>query len=151
VNSGVASGIKSYNNTRLLNGMCRSSCLQGSLNLHSRYIRKWSRFALLGLVLLKRYDSEPTLNLWILKTALRRVCLSHVRSLHRTAQEQKWGHTSRCMLQGRLLKKNTPWAQFASELYRPSDRRLRSWCQLLWIEGATWSAWRIPTALFSIF
>jgi hypothetical protein len=24
-------------------------------------------------------------------------------------------------------------------------------CQLLWIEGATWSAWRIPTAVFSVF
>jgi hypothetical protein len=27
----------------------------------------------------------------------------------------------------------------------------RSWCQLLRIEGATWSAWWIPTALFSDF
>jgi hypothetical protein len=27
----------------------------------------------------------------------------------------------------------------------------RSDCQLLRIEGATWSAWRIPTAVFSIF
>jgi hypothetical protein len=28
----------------------------------------------------------------------------------------------------------------------------RRWkCQLLWIEGATWSAWRSPTAVFSIF
>jgi hypothetical protein len=27
----------------------------------------------------------------------------------------------------------------------------RSGCQLLRIEGATWSAWRIPTAVFSIF
>jgi hypothetical protein len=26
----------------------------------------------------------------------------------------------------------------------------RSDCQLLWIKGATWSAWRIPTAVFSI-
>jgi hypothetical protein len=27
----------------------------------------------------------------------------------------------------------------------------RSLCQLLWIEGATWLAWRIPTAVFSTF
>jgi hypothetical protein len=27
----------------------------------------------------------------------------------------------------------------------------RSYCQLLRIEGATWSAWRIPTAVFSDF
>jgi hypothetical protein len=27
----------------------------------------------------------------------------------------------------------------------------RSDCQLLWIKGATWSAWRIPTAVFSVF
>jgi hypothetical protein len=27
----------------------------------------------------------------------------------------------------------------------------RSDCQLLWIEGDTWSAWRIPTAVFSVF
>jgi hypothetical protein len=27
----------------------------------------------------------------------------------------------------------------------------RSDCQLLLIEGATWSAWRIPTAVFSVF
>jgi hypothetical protein len=24
-------------------------------------------------------------------------------------------------------------------------------CQLLWIEGVAWSAWRIPTAVFSNF
>jgi hypothetical protein len=27
----------------------------------------------------------------------------------------------------------------------------RSDCQVLRIEGATWSAWRIPTAVFSVF
>jgi hypothetical protein len=27
----------------------------------------------------------------------------------------------------------------------------RSDCQLLWIEGATWSAWQIPKAVFSVF
>jgi hypothetical protein len=49
--------------------------------------------------------------------------------------------------------KKTPWPQSASELYRPSDRRLSAklvptFCGL---EGATWSAWRIPTAVFSDF
>jgi hypothetical protein len=24
-------------------------------------------------------------------------------------------------------------------------------CQLVWTEGATWSAWRIPPAVFSVF
>jgi hypothetical protein len=27
----------------------------------------------------------------------------------------------------------------------------RSYCQLLRIEGATWSVWRVPTAVFSVF
>jgi hypothetical protein len=47
----------------------------------------------------------------------------------------------------------TPWSEFASELYRPSYRRLSMklvptfgdrWCR-------AWSAWRIPTAVFSAF
>jgi hypothetical protein len=33
----------------------------------------------------------------------------------------------------------------AAAAFRGSD------CQLLRIKGATWSAWRIPTAVFSIF
>jgi hypothetical protein len=38
-------------------------------------------------------------------------------------------------------KKKTPWSESASELYRPSDRRLSAkYCQLVRIEGATWSA-----------
>jgi hypothetical protein len=37
--------------------------------------------------------------------------------------------------------KKTPWSESASELYRPSDRRLqRSDYKLLRIEVATWSA-----------
>jgi hypothetical protein len=40
----------------------------------------------------------------------------------------------------RRLKKKTPWSESASELYRPSDRRLSAkCCQLVRIEGATWS------------
>jgi hypothetical protein len=27
----------------------------------------------------------------------------------------------------------------------------RSDCQLVWIEGATWSEWRVPMAVFSVF
>jgi hypothetical protein len=39
-------------------------------------------------------------------------------------------------------KKKTPWSESASELYRPSDRRFSAkCCQLVRIEGATWSAW----------
>jgi hypothetical protein len=35
----------------------------------------------------------------------------------------------------------TPWSESASELYRPSDRRFSAkCCQLVRIEGATWSA-----------
>jgi hypothetical protein len=38
-------------------------------------------------------------------------------------------------------KKKTPWSESASELYRPSDRRFSAkCCQLVRIEGATWSA-----------
>jgi hypothetical protein len=33
----------------------------------------------------------------------------------------------------------------------PTAACRRSDCQLLRIEGATWSAWRIPTAVFSVF
>jgi hypothetical protein len=37
--------------------------------------------------------------------------------------------------------KKTPWSESASELYRPSDRRFSAkCCQLVRIEGATWSA-----------
>jgi hypothetical protein len=48
--------------------------------------------------------------------------------------------------------KKTPWSESASELYRPSDRRLSA--KLVppsAIEGATWLAWQIPTAVFSVF
>jgi hypothetical protein len=49
--------------------------------------------------------------------------------------------------------KKTPWLQSASELYRPSDRRLSTKLMptFLRIEGATWSAWRIPMAVCSAF
>jgi hypothetical protein len=51
----------------------------------------------------------------------------------------------------RYIKK-TPWSESESELYRPSDRRLwAKWSPNLQIEGAMWSAWRIPTAVFSVF
>jgi hypothetical protein len=47
-------------------------------------------------------------------------------------------------------KELNSWPEFASELYLPSDRRCqRSYCQLLRIEGATWSASRIHTAVLS--
>jgi hypothetical protein len=39
------------------------------------------------------------------------------------------------------IKKKTPWCESTSKLYRPSDRRLSAkCCQLVRIEGATWSA-----------
>jgi hypothetical protein len=38
-------------------------------------------------------------------------------------------------------KKKTPWSESESELYRASDRRFSAkCCQLVRIEGATWSA-----------
>jgi hypothetical protein len=38
------------------------------------------------------------------------------------------------------------------KLHRPRERRLSGkWLPTLRIEGATWSAWRIPAAVFSIF
>jgi hypothetical protein len=47
-------------------------------------------------------------------------------------------------------KKKTPWSESASKIYRPSDCRLSAkWCQLLRTVGGTWSAWRIPMAIFS--
>jgi hypothetical protein len=39
----------------------------------------------------------------------------------------------------------------ANYTYRVTAACRRSDCQLLRIEGATWSAWRIPTAVFSVF
>jgi hypothetical protein len=49
--------------------------------------------------------------------------------------------------------KKTPWPESASELNRPSDfRRLSAkLVPILPIEIATWSAWRIPTAVFAVF
>jgi hypothetical protein len=39
----------------------------------------------------------------------------------------------------------------ANYTYRATTAFRRSYCQRLRIEGATWSAWRIPTAVFSVF
>jgi hypothetical protein len=45
-----------------------------------------------------------------------------------------------------------PWPESASELYRPSHRRLCAKLAITFlIEDLTWSAWRIPTTVFSIF
>jgi hypothetical protein len=50
------------------------------------------------------------------------------------------------------IKKKTPWSESASELYRPSDHRLSAkWLPTFADTGATWSAWQIPTAVFSVF
>jgi hypothetical protein len=47
--------------------------------------------------------------------------------------------------------KTTPWPESASELYRPNDRRLSAkLVPNVRIEGVAWSAWRIPTAVFSL-
>jgi hypothetical protein len=49
-------------------------------------------------------------------------------------------------------KKQTPWSESASELTdRATAACLRSDWQLLRIKGATSSAWRIPTAILSVF
>jgi hypothetical protein len=42
----------------------------------------------------------------------------------------------------------SPWANYT---YRATAACRRSDCQLLRIKGATWSAWRIPPAVFSVF
>jgi hypothetical protein len=39
----------------------------------------------------------------------------------------------------------------ANYTYRATAACWRSYCQLLRIEGVTWSAWRIPTAVLSVF
>jgi hypothetical protein len=45
-------------------------------------------------------------------------------------------------------KNYTPWLRSASELHRPSDRRMSAkLVQLLQIDGDAWSAQRIPTAV----
>jgi hypothetical protein len=48
--------------------------------------------------------------------------------------------------------KQTLWPESASELYRPSDRRvLAKSVPTLRIEGVVWTVQRIPMATFSIF
>jgi hypothetical protein len=48
--------------------------------------------------------------------------------------------------------KKTQWLQPESELNRPSDHSLSTkLVPTLRIEVATWSAWQIPTAVFSVF
>jgi hypothetical protein len=42
----------------------------------------------------------------------------------------------------------SPWANYTDRVTAASRR---SDCQLLRIKGATWSAWRIPSAVFSVF
>jgi hypothetical protein len=42
----------------------------------------------------------------------------------------------------------SPWANYTD---RATAACRRSDCQLLRIEGVTWLAWRIPTAVFSVF
>jgi hypothetical protein len=47
-----------------------------------------------------------------------------------------------------LVKLNeTPWLWSASELYRPSDRRLAKLVPTFAEEGVAWSAQRIPTVV----
>jgi hypothetical protein len=54
--------------------------------------------------------------------------------------------------QTKKKKKKTPWSESASELYRPSDRRLSAKRLPTFADkGATWSARRIPTAVLSVF
>jgi hypothetical protein len=76
----------------------------------------------------------------------------------RKKETHKWKLQTPTSQRGRPTSLNksikiTPWPQSTSELYRPRDRRLSAKLVLtfLRIEGATWSAWRIPTAVFSAF
>jgi hypothetical protein len=49
-------------------------------------------------------------------------------------------------------KTKTLWLQLASELYQPCDRRLSAkLVPTLRIECVTWSEWRIPAAVISVF
>jgi hypothetical protein len=54
-----------------------------------------------------------------------------------------WFKTNKTKLHG--LNPRTNYTDRATAACRRSD------CQLLWIKGATWSAWRIPSAVFSVF
>jgi hypothetical protein len=50
-----------------------------------------------------------------------------------------------------LYFEGTPWPESASELYRPSERRLSTKLVLTFADRrCTWSAWRIPTTVISI-
>jgi hypothetical protein len=55
----------------------------------------------------------------------------------------KWQTTKTNKLHG--LSPRANYTDRATAAYRRSD------CQLVPIEGATWSEWRIPTAVFSVF
>jgi hypothetical protein len=64
---------------------------------------------------------------------------------------------SSCQVIGRIIQlwSTTKKLHVLSPRANYTDRAIaacrRSDCQLLRIEGATWSAWRIPTAVFSVF
>jgi hypothetical protein len=47
-----------------------------------------------------------------------------------------------------IKQKQKQWSPRAIYTYRATAASRRSGCQLLRIKGATWSAWRIPTAVF---
>jgi hypothetical protein len=52
----------------------------------------------------------------------------------------------------RLKRNKTPWPSSASDLYRPSDRRLSTkFVRTLVGRNFAWSAQRIPTPIFSVF
>jgi hypothetical protein len=60
----------------------------------------------------------------------------------RFSQQRLWRGLQKIKL------KPTPWLWSASELCRPSDHRLSAkYCQLLRIEGVSWSVQRIPTVV----
>jgi hypothetical protein len=67
---------------------------------------------------------------------------------------QQWElHNPKCWHHHHINKKNlhglSPWANYTG---RATAACRRSDCQIfLWIEGATWSAWRILMTVFSVF
>jgi hypothetical protein len=66
-------------------------------------------------------------------------------NIHRNYQLCDCQHLRKCFTATAKQKKLTPWSESASKLYRPSYRLLSAKLMPnLWIDGAAWSAWRIP-------
>jgi hypothetical protein len=72
------------------------------------------------------------------------------RNLQNSVISKLWGQTW-SSLNSKIKKKSHGLSLRANYTDRATATCLRSDCQILRIEGVTWSVWQIPTAVFSVF